>query len=44
VTWVKKHVEARRNMRRARRYRKTPCRAGRANRSRASLPPSTKAR
>jgi hypothetical protein len=44
VTWVKKHVEVRRNMRRTRRYRKTPCRAGRTNRSRGSLPPSTKAR
>jgi hypothetical protein len=44
VTWVKKPVEVRRDLRRARRYRKTPCCAGRANRSRGSLPPSTKAR
>jgi len=44
VTWVKDHVETRRNMRRARRYRKTPCRANRKNRARGGLPPSTKAR
>lgn len=44
VTWVKDAVEARRNMRRARRFRKTPCRANRKNRARGCLPPSTKAR
>jgi hypothetical protein len=44
VTWVKDAVEARRNMRRARRFRKTPCRANRKNRSRGGIPPSTMAR
>lgn len=44
VDWVKDKVETRRNMRRARRYRNTPCRQNRMNRSRGSLPPSTKAR
>jgi hypothetical protein len=46
VTWVKDAVEVRRNMRRARRFRKTPCRQPRANRLCHSerLPPSTKAR
>lgn len=44
VTWVKKHVETRRIMRRSRRNRKTPCRQNRQNRARGSLPPSTKAR
>ena len=44
VTWVKDAVEVRRNMRRARRFRKTPCRANRKNRKRGGLPPSTKAR
>ena len=44
VTWVKDAVEVRRNMRRARRFRKTPCRENRMNRSRGCLPPSTKAR
>lgn len=44
VTWVKDALETRRNMRRARRFRKTPCRAPRFNRSRVGLPPSTKAR
>jgi hypothetical protein len=44
VTWVKKHVEQRRQMRRTRRYRKTPCRQRRANRTRGGIPPSTKAR
>ena len=48
VTWVKDHVETRREMRRGRRFRKTPCRANRSNRSRLSArhgpPPSTKAR
>lgn len=42
--WVKDAVETRRNMRSARRYRKTPCRANRQNRTRGGLPPSTKAR
>ena len=46
VTWVKDAVEKRRNMRRARRFRKTPCRQNRANRNIncRRLPPSTKAR
>lgn len=44
VTHVKKVVEVRRNMRRTRRFRKTPCRADRQNRSRGGIPHSTKAR
>jgi len=44
VAWVKDHVETRREMRRGRRFRKTPCRANRRNRARGGLPPSTKAR
>ncbi len=46
VDWVKDHVEVRRNMRRARRFRNTLCRQNRANRlvNRNCLPPSTKAR
>jgi hypothetical protein len=44
VDWVKTHVEMRRTMRRARRFRKTPCRANRFNRARGGIPPSTKAR
>lgn len=44
VTWVKEHVEQRRNMRRARRFRNTPCRTPSANRARGGMPPSTKAR
>lgn len=44
VTWVKDAVEDRRNSMRARRYRKTPCRANRLNRARGGIPPSTKAR
>ena len=46
VTWVKEAVTTRRQMRRARRFRKTPCRQPRANRLRntSRLPPSTKAR
>jgi hypothetical protein len=45
--WVKPHVETRRNLRRARRYRKTPYRVCRGNRkvlSNKRMPPSTKAR
>jgi hypothetical protein len=41
VTWVKEHVEQRRQMRRARRYRKTPCRQPRFNRARGGIPPSS---
>jgi len=44
VDWVKDHMETRRDMRRARRFRKTPCRANRRNRARGGIPPSTKAR
>jgi hypothetical protein len=44
VQHVKKAVETRRQMRRVRRYRKTPCRQNRKNRARGGLPPSTKAR
>ena len=46
VTYVKDRVEVRRNMRRSRRFRKTPCRKNRANRSIncKRLPPSTKSR
>lgn len=46
VDWVKDAVETRRNMRRARRFRKTPYRQNRANRlvNTQKLPPSTKAR
>lgn len=44
VTWVGKHIEQRREMRRTRRCRKTPCRANRKNRARGGIPPSTKAR
>lgn len=44
VTWVKDHMETRRAMRRARRFRKTPCRKPRFNRARGGLQPSTKAR
>jgi hypothetical protein len=44
VDWVKDAIKTRRNMRRARRFRKTPCRANRKNRSRGTLAPSTKAR
>jgi hypothetical protein len=44
VAWVKDAVAVRRHMRRARRFRKTPCRANRRNRARGSIPPSTKAR
>ncbi len=46
IDWVKDHVEVRRNMRRARRFRNTPCRQNRANRlvNKNRIPPSTKAR
>ena len=46
VDWVKKHVKTRREMRRSRRYRKTPCRQPRSNRlaNKIRLAPSTKAR
>lgn len=46
IDWVKDHVETRRNMRRARRFRNTPCRQNRKNRlvNKQKLPPSTKAR
>ena len=44
VTWVKAAVETRRNLRRARRNRNTPCRKPRFNRARGGLSPSTKAR
>jgi len=44
VTWVKEHVKQRRQMRKARRFRKTPYRANRSNRSIGGIPPSTKAR
>ena len=43
VTWVKEAVTTRRQMRRARRQRTTPCRCPRFNRARGGLPPSTKA-
>lgn len=44
VTWVKDAVESKRNARRSRRQRKTPCRQNRKNRARGCIPPSTKAR
>lgn len=46
VDWVKQHVKTRREMRRNRRYRKTPCRQPRWNRlkNKIKLAPSTKAR
>lgn len=46
VTWVENQVEARKSMRKSRRFRKTPCRARRANRlcNSKRLPPSTKSR
>jgi len=44
IDWVKKTIEARRNARKVRRYRNTPCRKNKYNRSRGGLPPSTKAR
>ena len=42
--WVKDAVEKRRNARRARRQRNTPCRKNKHNRSRSPFPPSTKSR
>jgi hypothetical protein len=42
--WVKKNVESRKTSRRSRRYRKTPYRKCRSNRSIGGVPPSTKAR
>ena len=46
VDWVGKHILTRRQMRRSRRYRQTPCRQPRWNRlaNKLRLPPSTKAR
>lgn len=44
VTWVSEAIKTRSNMRRGRRFRTTPNRKPRANRSRGGLPPSTKAR
>lgn len=44
VDWVKDAEESSTNARRARRYRKTLCRANRQNRKRGNIPPSTKAR
>ncbi|MDD5016076.1 MAG: RRXRR domain-containing protein, partial [Atribacterota bacterium] len=44
VTWVKDAVEIKRNMRRSRRFRKTPCRQNRYNRRIGRIPPSTKSR
>lgn len=44
VAWVSSAVKIRRDMRRARRFRKTPHRAPRSNRSRGGIPPSTRAR
>jgi len=45
VDWVKDAVEARRNMRKARRFRKTPCRSPKFdNRKKKGIPPSTLAR
>jgi hypothetical protein len=44
VTHVQKAVAVRREMRRGRRYRKTPYRPPRLNRARGGLPPSTRAR
>jgi len=44
VTWVKGKIEIRRNARRSRRFRNTPCRPPKANRKQGGLSPSTKAR
>ena len=44
VTDVKKKMKTRRQAKRSRRFRKTPCRANRNNRAKGGIPPSTKAR
>lgn len=44
IDWVKDTVEKRKNARRVRRFRNTPCRENRQNRRIGGLPPSTKAR
>ncbi|MCI0489645.1 MAG: RRXRR domain-containing protein, partial [Blastocatellia bacterium] len=44
LTHVKDAIATKREMRRGRRFRKTPCRENRKNRSRSGIPPSTKAR
>jgi hypothetical protein len=44
VTWVKDAVKTRKEMRRGRRFRKTPCRKPRFNRAKGGIAPSTKAR
>jgi hypothetical protein len=46
VIWVKDRVEVRNNMRRGRRFRKTPCRKNKSNRNINSkrIPPSTRSR
>ena len=44
VQHVKDAIESRRNARRARRFRNTPCRKNKYNRSKSPFPPSTKAR
>lgn len=46
VDWVKENVETRRNLRKSRRNRTTPCRKNKSNRvnNRKRVPPSTKAR
>jgi len=44
VQHVKEAIETRRNMRRSRRFRKTPCRKNKFNRKHGNLSPSTKAR
>src|SRR5207302_2767715 len=44
VTHVKGAVADRRDSRKVRRFRTTPCRQPRANRARGGIPPSTKAR
>jgi len=44
VTHVREAVDTRRQMRRARRFRKSPCRPPRAHRARGGIPPSTRAR
>jgi len=44
VDWVKGAVRTRREIRRTRRNRNTPCRQPRFNRTKGSLPPSTRAR